>query len=359
MTTGIGHKIIVSGVRRIVRTDAEGNALVYYTGVISSSIAQDITFVPVMKDLATQKSPLHQVSDGYQRPGSLPRMKQFARFLSETPLAIVPPVLLSTRDKWSFDAKKDKDFGDLIVSGRAAIIDGQHRMGGFISLYLSDEIVRDIDFVAYDGLTPDVEAHVFNTINGNAKGVQKGIGRVIEGSWSTKVVLMLKEIPGSPFYEKIFIAQRSGTAGSLFNLASFDKEVKKTFGHGSFSNIVADENIELMYEIMQKYWDIIAENFPVEWADIHEKPKDQQFKLLELTGIIAFSLAAGDILGPNFDPETLIMDWQQVNNLISALASSGYLDFRKDGEFASATGAVGGPKIHRKIQMALAALNQS
>ena len=85
--------------------------------------------------------------------------------------------------------------------------------------------------------------------------------------------------------------------------------------------------------------------------------RDQQYKLLELTGIIAFSLAAGDILGPNFDPDTLTMDWEQVRAVIEALAASGYLDLRKDGEFSAATGLVGGPRIHRKIQRALASID--
>jgi hypothetical protein len=51
------------------------------------------------------------------------------------------------------------------------------------------------------------------------------------------------------------------------------------------------------------------------------------------------------------------MDWEQVRAVIEALAASGYLDLRKDGEFANAAGLVGGPKIHRKIQRALASFD--
>lgn len=347
----------IEGIRRYTRVDHDGNELVYYTGLMPSNIAKQITFVPVMKDLAGQKSPLNEIGNGYQRPGSGSRMRQFSKYLSATSLAIVPPVLLSTRNKWTFIESEDADFGDLEISGPAAIIDGQHRMGGFIHLFESEDVIREIDFVAFENMSANEEALVFNTINGNAKGVPKGIGRIIEGSWSTKVVLMLKDEPGSPFYEKIFISSKREIDGALFNLSSFDKEVIRTFGHGSFSAMVADENIELMYEIMQKYWDLISEYFPVEWEDIYEKPRDQQYKLLELTGIIAFSLAAADILGPNFDPDTLTMDWEQVRAILEGLASSGYLDLRKDGEFAAATGLVGGPRIHRKIQRSLASIN--
>jgi hypothetical protein len=51
------------------------------------------------------------------------------------------------------------------------------------------------------------------------------------------------------------------------------------------------------------------------------------------------------------------MDWEQVRAIIEALAASGYLDLRKVGEFSAATGLVGGPRIHRKIQRALASID--
>ena len=351
-----GLKTSIENVQRFVRTDEDGKELVYYTGVISSEVARDITYVPVMKNLIGQKSPLVEVGNGYQRPGSGARMKTFSKYLSQNPLAIVPPVLLSTRDRWTFVEGEFEDFGDLEIRGPASIIDGQHRLGGFIKLFEDEGIVMLVDFVAYEGLDMDEEAQVFNTINGNAKGVPKGVGKVIEGSWSTQVSLLLKEDQGSPFHDKIYIAQKKEIDGALFNLASVDKEVRRTFSHGSFANIVEAEDIEMMYEIMQRYWDLIAECFPVEWEDIYQKPRDQDYKLLELTGLIAWSLAAGDILGPNFDADTRTMDWEAVREIMFALAQSGSLDLRKDGEFENAVGFVGGPKIHRKIQKILAQL---
>lgn len=352
-----GRAIRIENVQRFQREDEDNNVLVYYTGLLTSDIAKDITYVPVMKNLVGNKSPLVETGNGYQRPGSGSRMRTFANYLEKNQLAIVPPVLLSTRDKWTFIEGDFEDFGDIEVGGPAAIIDGQHRLGGFISLFESKNIVMSIDFIAYEGLNAKQEAAVFNTINGNAKGVPKGVGKVIEGSWSTKLALRLKEEAGSPFYEKIFIASKSEIEGSLFNLSSFDKEINRTFSHGSFSILVEEEDLDLMYEIMQNYWDLIAEYFPVEWEDIYEKPRDQQYKLLELTGIIAWSGAAGDILGPQFDSGTRMMDWEKVREIISEIASSGDLDLRKDGEFENATGAIGGPKIHRKIQQIMSRIS--
>jgi len=354
----------VSSSKRIVLENVNRNVLrdgtdqrVYYTGTFESSLAEDILFVPVMKNLANPKSPIRQTNDGYQRPGIIHRMKKFSKHLHENPLAIVPPVLISTRGKWKFVASEDPDLGVLHVNEAGAIIDGQHRVGGFIILYDQEGESRSIDFVAYDGLNKEEEAYVFNTINGNAKGVPGGVGKVIEGSWSTQIVLLLTESAGSPFYQKIYIAGRKELEGSLFNLNSFDKEIKKMFSHGSFSVLVEREEIEKMFQIAAKYWEIISEAFPEEWEDINEKPKDQTFKLLELTGIIAWSLAASDILGPHFDPISEDVDWVKVSEIVNGVANSGELDLAKDGEFRGFAGAVGGPRIHRKIQKILAELD--
>jgi DNA sulfur modification protein DndB len=348
-----GRNIRIENVQRFTREDGDGNTLVYYTGLMSSDVAKDATYVPVMKNLSGSKSPLNEKSNGYQRPGSGARMRTFSRYLRDHPVAIVPPVLLSTRDKWTFIEGEYEDFGDLEIRGPAAIIDGQHRLGGFISLYDTDELILDIDFIAYEGLSADEEAQVFHTINGNAKGVPKGLGAVIQGSWSTQVAMRLNEDSGSPFFGHFYIASRREVQGASFNLSSIDKEVKRTFSHGSFSALVESEDIDAMYEIMQSYWDLIAEYFPVEWEDLYEKPRDQEYKLLELTGIIAWSAAATDLLGPSYDPDTKEMDWERVRELIAQIATSGLLDLRKDGEFANAVGLVGGPMIHRKIQRIL------
>lgn len=348
-----GRHIRIENVQRFTREDEEGNNLVYYTGLMASDVAKDATYVPVMKNLVGNRSPLNEKSNGYQRPGSGSRMRTFSRYLSEHPLAIVPPVLLSTRDKWTFIEGEYEDFGDLEVRGPAAIIDGQHRLGGFISLYDTTELIRDIDFIAYEGLSADEEAKVFHTINGNAKGVPKGVGVIIQGSWSTQIAMRLNEDSGSPFFGHFYIAGRKEVQGASFNLSSVDKEVKRTFSHGSFSGLVEVEDTDAMYDIMQGYWDLIAEYFPVEWEDLYEKLRDQEYKLLELTGLIAWSAAASDLLGPNYDPETKEMNWDRVRELISYVATSGQLDLRKTGEFANAVGLVGGPMIHRKIQRIL------
>ena len=63
MGTAKSKQSRIEGVRRYYREDEDGNELVYYTGLMPSDIAKQITFVPVMKDLAGQKSPLNEIGN--------------------------------------------------------------------------------------------------------------------------------------------------------------------------------------------------------------------------------------------------------------------------------------------------------
>jgi DNA sulfur modification protein DndB len=353
--------LVIEGVRRNEISDGE-SSLIYYSGRFDSSVAKAITFVPVARGLLDSKLPLKQVGNGYQRSGKLARMKKFASYLETNPLPILPPVLLSTRNKWRFTPRENKNFGDLHIDTPAAIIDGQHRIGGFIILHESEGVARSIDFLAYDGLDKVEEASVFLTINGNAKGVPKGIIRIIEGNWTTSVAEKLSIESDSPFYQKIFISAASEIDGSLLSLDAIATAVKTSFSHGSFTQIVENEDTETMYSILVKYWNLISENFPEEWEDINEDKNNQTYKLLEWTGVFAWSLTATDILGPNFDPNTTQIDWGAVQELIEGIANSGDLDLRKRGDrgaradFEGMTGKSHGPTIHRKIQQIMAQL---
>lgn len=332
-------------------------SLTYYTGRIMASEAKDLTFVAVYDDLFDPKLYLNQIGGGYQRPGKTVRMRQFSKYLDLNPLAIVPPVLLSTRQKWTFQPDGKGDIGTLTIRGPVAILDGQHRLGGFVHRWENVGEDRAIDFVAYEGLSAKREAEVFNTINGNAKIVPKGIGKVIEDSWSTQVVLKLRSDRQSPFFQKIYVAEKKEFSGALFNLSSIDKEIQMTFSHGAFSDLVEEEDVETMYKIVSTYWRLIAECFEEEWEDINLAPNEQSWKLLELTGIIAWSKAATEILGPNFDSKKRVMDWSAVHDAVYNIASSGELDLSKNGDFAGITGFVGGGKIHKQIQRILARIN--
>jgi hypothetical protein len=85
-----------------------------------------------------------------------------------------------------------------------------------------------------------------------------------------------------------------------------------------------------------------------------QKPNLQEYKLLELTGLMAMSLAAEEILAPSFDMASSTMNFGEVEEKIKFLADSKELDWSKSGAFKGQTGYGGAGPIHRKIQQILA-----
>jgi excisionase family DNA binding protein len=137
--------------------------------------------------------------------------------------------------------------------------------------------------------------------------------------------------------------------GEHFSLAAVAKNVNRTFSHGAFEEVELDQKVDILIH----YWTLIADSYPEQWEDLGRPTKDQAFKLLETTGLIAWSLSADDILGPAFNSDTKTMDWERVDSAIGKLAATDCVDWRKDGEFQGLTGEVGGARIHKRIQYCL------
>jgi DNA sulfur modification protein DndB len=330
-------------VRRTISDPESGEVREYFLGTVRSDLAKSLTFVPV-KEESRRTYLVEETTEGYQRPGSAVRMKAFATFVREHPLSVVPPVVLSGRDAWKFSGKGDH--GEIEVYGPAAIVDGQHRVGGYVFLYESENFLRNVDFILLVGLERDDEIAEFLSINETQKGVPKSLNVLLGGSDEAMLGVALDEDEGSPLKGRI--AQVTKTKEQLFTLAAVAKNIGRTFAHGAFESANTDAKLEVLI----RYWDLISEIFPDEWEDVSRRPQDT--KMLETTGLIAWSLAAEDILGPAFDPDTQTVNWDMVRAKIEKLAVPGALDWRKDGEFQGLTGEVGGAKIHRKIQQILA-----
>jgi DGQHR domain-containing protein len=314
-----------------------------------SSQAGEITFVPVVKDEAEKvkrsKAYLNETNDGYQRPGSPRRMEAFGRYLMENEQLYIPAVVLSGRNKWVFSETDNS----LTVDSPAAIIDGQHRVGGYISAYLNDQVDRLIEFVVLN-ISVEEEQQLFLDINSNAKSVATGLVSVLGRRTDAIVADTLNSHPDSIFKDRFYItAKRPGT---LFNIASVAKEIGTTFRHGVFESIKDD--VDLKFDIMNVYWEAISTAFKLEWSDINLKANQQEFKLLELTGLMAMALAAEEILAPSFDMASSTINFDEVEERIKFLADSGELDWSKSGMFKGQTGFGGAGPIHRKIQQILA-----
>lgn len=345
---------VIENVTKIVKTDADGNEVEYYFGSLPSRIAYDVCFVPILADELKRKKPGYLLEvlpgaakDGYQRQGSKKRMEAFADYVNENPLRYTPAVVLSGRDMWDFD---DDEF-TLTVRSPAAVIDGQHRVGGYVADYQTNGISRMIDFVLMN-ISISEEKRTFLDINATAKSVASGVVAAIQNTTAYQVAELLNTRPGSIFNGKFFISKRNSL--SLFNINSVKEQIEETFSHGAFDAI--RDNIDIMYEIMSAYWEEIALAFPDEWEDSEVKSRERKFKLLELTGLIAWSRIASEIIVPAFDPNSESVDWTAVHRKIGSLAKAGVIDWTKNGTFKR-NGFVGASDIHRHIQSALSIMN--
>jgi len=337
----------------------------YFYGQISSDKVKNVTFVPVLEN--SPKTPLvEEVEDGYQRPGTLTRMNKFKDFLEDNPGSLVPPVLLSGRGNWVYTPSSDNEYiGSISIEGSAAILDGQHRLGGFVQLFEKKDETRSIDFLLLENLTLEEEIKEFVVVNNTQVGVPKSlnefIGQDIEGleriigteSQDTWLAWQLNTREDSPFQGKITRIKLGPE--QLFQLHSVSKNIFRTFKDGAFDALDRDQKLDILI----KYWNMIASSHPTEWADIGklgvkgEGRKKFSYKLLELTGFITWSLIADSrILSICFNASSETMDWDRVQEMIEVLSDK--VDWDKEGEFGGYTGEVGGKRIVKEMQNILA-----
>jgi len=318
----------------------------YFFGSMRNDVIKALTEVLVIEK--SPKSFLEETTEGgYQRPATYSRQRQIKEYLISNKDAYVPPVLINAAGGWTFrpyDANRP-DIGALDVQGRAHIIDGQHRLGGYIAAWEEDQVSAKVDFIAFENLPLENERTEFNVINTTQKGVPKAISTYItrdenEQNW---VAWEFNQREDSPFHGRISrIGKLSGSM--LLNLQSVAKNVSRTFEHGSLEGL--EKEACLNYLI--KYWSIIRDTFPDEWADGDKAKKaDWDYKMMELTGFIAWSLIAPKVLGRAYDPTTDTMNWEIVEKLVSRVRP---LDWRKDGKYAGRTGEVGGKEIMRDME---------
>ena len=269
-------------------------------------------------------------------------MRAFARFLQKNPNSIVPPVVLSGRGKWKFEEEgQNSDLGKLILHERAAIVDGQHRLGGFVFLYESEEDVRNISFILLPNLNSKEEENEFMVVNTSQKGVPRALTSYLEYSTGAQIGWGLNEEPDSPFHGRITRTTLQGKPTQLFALNSVEKQVNRLFSMGAVQDLDVDRKIEYMV----RFWTIIAEQLEHEWSDIEklDNPETKgrnsfQYKLLELTGLVAWSHTGAQIFFRSYS-ESTGMNWENVKRLVEA---SSDIDWRKDGEYIGRTGEAGG-----------------
>ena len=267
-------------------------------------------------------------------------MRAVARFLEENPNSIVPPVLLSGRGNWTFEHDgQEENSGQIIIQGQAAIVDGQHRLGGFVHLYESKNDVRDVSFILLPDLTLEQEKKGFVVVNNTQKGVPKPLTAYLEGTENAQIAWELNERPDSPFKGRITKTSMQRT--HLFALHSAANQVKRLFSLGDVQDLDIDQKVEFMSE----FWTIIADQLEDEWSDIEKLDnsetrgrRDFEYKLLELTGLIAWAHTGAQIFSRSYSEGTG-MNWYNVRRLVEATSG---VDWSKDGEYEGRTGEAGG-----------------
>lgn len=321
-----------------------------FLGTVSTDILKEIT--QVFTSEPEPKNNCHEVTElngikGYQRKAKPSRQNAFAEYLKKNPNKFaVPAVFLNGRGTWIFkpyDNNKNKNFGYLEITDRANIIDGQHRCGGFIRLFEKDSIVKDCEFVVYNNVPLADETVFFDTINTNQKGVPPSLSILnIQDEWQKVVANRFATEDGSPM--KGLISLTGGMQEQhRINLAAAAKNILRTFS----SAALEETNEDQRYEILCELWSMIKQTYPDEW-EIEGKRKDMKYKLLELTGVIAWSLAFNRNLGHFFDKDEGEI---KPSKLSKAINKTSVIDWKKDGEFAGLTGEVGGRKIANRIEV--------
>lgn len=313
----------------------------YYFGTVGSDKVKLLTVVPVVEE-SRKSYLLESTEDGYQRPGTLSRMRRFSKFLKENPNSVVPPVLLSGRDLWEYRPDSDKGIGTLVVRGPAAVIDGQHRLGGYVAFYEDEHEVRPVDFILLPSLTRDEEMKEFVIVNNTQKGVPKSLTVFLGDEEPAQVAWGLNIEEDSPFKDRI--TRTTMARQHLFALHSVAKQVERLFAFGALNDLPVEEKVQFMI----RFWDIIADVLPDEWSDIEKLDdtgfrgkRDFEYKLLELTGLIAWSLVGKTILGRSYN-EAVGMNWDNVRRLVQECAG---IEWEKEGRYRGMTGEVGGKII--------------
>ena len=280
-----------------------------------------------------------EVEGGYQRPASASRMRAFAKFLEDNPDSVVPPVLLSSRGKWVFEASSPGSrSGALLLKGRAAIIDGQHRLGGYVHLYERINSDRKIPFIVLEGLDLEQEKTEFTVVNNSQKGVPRALTAYLDASEEAQIAWQLNEDPDSPFKGRITRTARKKE--HLFALHSVAKQIKELFKMGALQDLDMEEKIEYA----ERFFQTVSEAFPGEWEDIEKLDqeglkgtKSFDYKMLELTGLIAWTVVGKSIFHRCYT-DGAGMNWDRVAQLVER---AGAVDWRKNGLYEGRTGSAG------------------
>ena len=328
--------------------------LKYFLGTLHASEIKELTMVPVVtRSPPTADNPELQLnehsSDGYQRAGDTNRMAKIAEFVKQRPACVIPPVLLSCRGKWNFHASsKNPSTGVLIAEDLAAIVDGQHRLGGLWRLSMDansspDLKNRVVPFMAVADMTLEDEKQEFVDINGNQRGVKKSLLRYLDrhATFSGRAATALMEDEESVFKGRIDEQKKRDWTLMLFGATQ--ECVDEMFGRAlqikKFDPGINAHQQESALEFALQYWRTLRDALPKFWSDIERMPsvavrKSKEYpgttafryRLLEETGLRAFSRLGCDLFAMTWMDALQTPSWETIAKYLESLGGSEKID---------------------------------
>jgi len=323
----------------------EDREFIYFLGTIEPNQILELTFVPCEVPVAALQNVLNvRHQGGYQREGDVKRMAKIKAHYAEDNGSMIPPVLLSTRGAWNFIAasKSTPNFGSIEASDCAAVIDGQHRLGG-LSLMSADANIlpsmklRKIPFMAVQFKDEENEKIQFEIVNDEQKGIPKSHLKFInrESHFPGVVASALRESEESVFCGRIGVAKRDDwdliTFGSAELIASHTFDT--FFSQNGFKPGESVESKAKGLRISLMYWQAVSECFPVMWSDIDLMPPSGskksttnpgrnkfKYRLLEETGLMAFAKLGSRVLMRSYLRDSGDIAWQTVKDTLVSMA---------------------------------------
>jgi DGQHR domain-containing protein len=161
-----------------------------YCATVTPPCARDLFFVSTYDSEDPESNALNK--HGYQRPPSDNRYSEIGRYFAENDHGrLITPIIVSVRISEQKDIEKFLRFldaGDVAAikshfGGKvASIVDGQHRRGGLVHAWESDnEFLPPIPVMLYFGLSFVDEAELFNTINVTQRKLPKALIETTKG----------------------------------------------------------------------------------------------------------------------------------------------------------------------------------
>lgn len=246
---------------RVEATKIIQGSMEFYCFVMNSKSLRDVAFV-------SRREPANP--SGYQRYLNTKRLKEVGDYIKR-PRATFPNSIIVNFEpgKVRFESSGTGNKGVLIIpknENTAWIIDGQHRLYGFI-----ESAGKEFDLVvtAFLGLALQDQAVIFKTINSEQKGVNPSlIYDLIEltkdaeftDERAHEIVKALNEHEDSPWRSSI---KMIGMGKGTISQAAFVTEIKTLLSDAIFKEYPAGEQAK----ILKDYFSSIKDLYPSAWGN--------------------------------------------------------------------------------------------